>query len=172
MTRADRISIALAAVAPPLIAVAFYYGELATHYNRPVAIDLQWSDKDRLQTIVTTQTALAQLLIGFATSVIGGLAYYVRNRRTSFETFPPAAFVSLVLSLICCILSVYFGQMWISNIVVELINKTFLALDANVAFEVVFPQNAQYMTFLLALCWAAIVVLVQERQRVAGTKAA
>jgi len=158
------IGIAAAVVVPPLLALALYQGELLTRYHGTV-VNTDFMFDDRTKMIVQTQGDLAKLFIGFATSAIGGLAYYVRNRRSDFETFPPVAFVCLVLSMASFILSIYFGQMWVSNAINQLVRQTFLVANPAAQFEVGFPQNAQYFSFLLGLSWAVVVVVVQERQR-------
>jgi hypothetical protein len=157
--RAFILSAGLLIVAPLLICAALVALELALRDRGVHAAILKLPEQTKR--IIDIQVDVAKLFIGFATSVMGALAYYVKNRRGEFTRFSPLAMTALILAFVACLASIYFGQIWITAIVVELSGRYFSPSNAEVAI----PQIAQYVTFLAALIWGAIVVVVQERYR-------
>jgi hypothetical protein len=111
--------------------------------------------------IVDIQVDLSKLFIGFSTTVIGALGYYLKSRTTEFRSFSPLAVFTLCLAFVSCIASVYFGQIWIASIITELDGQYFSPSNAEVAI----PQAAQYFSFLAALMWSTATVVLQELQR-------
>jgi len=167
MTRGQWWGVVALVVAPILVCVALNQIELALRDNS-VQASGGGTLSDATKRVLDMETDLAKLFIGFATSVIGGLAYYVKSRRTDFGgSLSPFVLAGLIAALVACIASIFFGQLWISGVVKELAGHTFDPSMPN--SEVAIPQAGQYFTFIAALIWASIVVIAQERHRVTAS---
>lgn len=105
---------------------------------------------------------MAKWFIGLATLLIGGVSYYLRAAAKEFRGYTGRYKVDAVGTVILSILSIYFGQLWLTGIRSQLAND-YYAGEAN---SVSWPEDLQFFFFITALCWFGLLVLDRERARI------
>ena len=109
---------------------------------------------------------LGKQFITFAITTVGALAYYIES-RAEFRPMGTTVKVALLSSIVAAIVSIYFGQSWLSGLANQLANNYFKPSAPSVAV----PELAQYVCFLLSLSWGAIAIVLQEINRETLTRA-
>jgi len=117
-------------------------------------------DADQLKTVVELDQELIKLFISLATALIGGIAYYVKSSGL-FTRQTEGALPILVATTTASILSIFFGHLFLTNLRNQLaLNKFNVHSKATV-----WPERLQYIFFLFALTWFALLALRIERRR-------
>jgi hypothetical protein len=125
----------------------------------PVGEDSLGGTLDAVKAKAVDQTAeLAKWFIGLALSLIGATAYYIKAKPG--EQAPPSRFsrVATILTLFGAVLSIGFGHLWLANLRSMLANDYLILHSPSMAW----PERLQYMSFLSALGWFALLTLERE----------
>lgn len=113
---------------------------------------------ESIKTVISLDTELAKWFIGLASALIGGTVYYIR--RESSERIVSSRFssVAIILSLAGSVISIYFGHLWLANIRNQLASDYFVPTSVSL----IWPERLQYLSFLCALVWFALLMADRE----------
>jgi hypothetical protein len=104
---------------------------------------------------------MAKWFTGLATLLIGGVSYYVKAAAKEFRGYTGRSKAAAVGAVIFSILSIYFGQLWLTGIRSQLAYE-YYEQEAN---SVRWPENLQFFFFITGLCWFGLFALDRERAR-------
>jgi len=122
---------------------------------------LQGQIPESVKQALALNNSLATLFITLSTAVIGAVAYYLKFSYTDFGA--PGAFSRVVSAgtLLFATVSIFFGHLWVAGMRNQLTNDFFNPRRP----ELLWPERLQYYTFLIALCWLALLALDREQVR-------
>lgn len=110
---------------------------------------------------VKLSSDLVSLFISIATAIIGAVAYYLRSRFEGFDVLPLPSVACLVLCLVACVLSIYFGHLE----VVTMRNQ--LAADSfePTSWVMQWTERLQFGALIASLGWFGLLVVERETSR-------
>jgi hypothetical protein len=122
-----------------------------------IAVSLSGLNEAQKQALSFTQD-LAKFFTSFAVSIIGVVAFYLKLDRDIHRPRSAYAVVLIADAIVCAILSVFFGHLWMAKLRGQLV-VNILDLQAS---ELVWPERLQYIFFLTSLIWSAMLVVDRE----------
>ena len=116
---------------------------------------------ETVKEVVQLSHELSQLLVGLATAIVGGVAYYFRDPSPARAPLSGRPFALALATIAAAVLSVFWGQLWLSELRNQLSSDYF---DPG-APGVVWAERLQYIFFVLSLGWFGLFTMDREQAR-------
>lgn len=153
-------------VVPVFIVAGFVWIEWSM---RPpaVVVPLGGTLTEAQKQVLAISQDLAKFFMALATTLIGGVSFYVNLDRQDRAQRTTYSWVLTIGVIALAVISIFFGHLWIAGLRGQLVNDI---LDPR-ASELVYPERFQYIAFLTSLSWFGLLALDRERARLVNGQA-